>query len=97
MTSNYYKNIDLEEIKNEPMEFFKPVKLKNVDDFFYMNGEKIYYDIYPILLENYEKKYEHVLSIIHLYNKSLYYENMKSYFNYNNYDIVFSSNNLFHN
>ena len=89
MTSNYYKNIDLEEIKNEPMEFFKPVKLKNVDDFFYMNGEKIYYDIYPILLENYEKKYEHVLSIIHLYNKSLYYENMKSYFNYNNYDIVF--------
>ena len=89
MTSNYYKNIDLEEIKNEPMEFFKPVKLKNVDDFFYMNGEKIYYDIYPILLENYEKKFEHVLSIIHLYNKSLYYENMKSYFNYNNYDIVF--------
>ena len=89
LTSNYYKKIDIEKIKNEPMELFKPVILNDVDDFFYLNGEKIYYDIYPILLENYNKEYEHVLSVIHLYNKTLYYKNMQSYHNYNEYDVLF--------
>ena len=89
LTSNYYKYIDFEKIRDDPMELFKPVKLNDVNDYFYLHGEKIYYDIYPILLENDNKEYEHVLSIIHLYNKTLYYENMESYHNYSNYDILF--------
>ena len=49
----------------------------------------IKYFIYPILLENKNKQYEHVLFVIHLYNNTLYYQNMKSYHNYNKYDIFF--------
>ena len=89
LTSNYYKKIDFTKIQNDPMQLFKPVKLNDVNDYFYFNGEKLYYDIYPILMENYNKQYEHVLSIIHLYNKTLYYESMKSYQNYTDYDIIF--------
>ena len=89
LTSNYYKKIDIEEIKKNPMKLFNSLKINDFNDYFYLNGEKIYYEIYPILLENYEKKYEHVLSVIHLYNKTLYYENMQSYHNYTKHDIVF--------
>ena len=88
LTSNYYKYIDIEKIKNEPMELFRPI-LDDADNYFYLNGYKIHYSIYPILLENYNKQYEHVLSVIHLYNKTLYYQNMKKYQNYNKYDIIF--------
>ena len=89
LISNYYTKIDFTKIQNDPMQLFKPVKMNDVNDFFYFNGEKLYYDIYPILMENYDKQYEHVLSIIHLYNKTLYYENMESYQNYTKYDVFF--------
>ena len=88
MTSNYIRLIDIEQIKQEPMELFNNIKLDNTIDHFYLNGEKIYFNIYPILLENYDKQYEHVMSIVHLYNKSLYYDNMKSYQDYNGYNII---------
>ena len=88
-TSNYIKYINIKDIKEIPMDLFRPVNLSGVKDYFSLNGEKIYYDIYPILLENYNKEYEHVLSVIHLYNKTLYYQNMNSYLNYNQYDIIF--------
>ena len=36
--------------------------------FFYLNGEKFKYSIYPILLENLNGKFEHVFSIVYVYN-----------------------------
>ena len=87
LTSNYIKKIDINKIKKEPMELFNPIPLNDTVDYFYLNGEKIYFNIYPILLENYDKQYEHVLSVIHFYNKTLYYENMKSFLDYSYYNI----------
>ena len=81
-TSNYIKYINLESIKKNQMVLFNSVEQPDGNNYFYLKGEKLYYDIFPILLENYDKEYEHVLSVIHLYNKTLYYENMKSYYNY---------------
>ena len=40
--------------------------------FFYLNGEKFKYSIYPILLENLNGKFEHVFSIVYVYNDQLF-------------------------
>ena len=68
MTSNYIKYIndslwDEIYINGE----------NNSEKYFYFNGEKNYFSLYPILLENLSGNKEHVLSIIYVYNINNYY------------------------
>ena len=82
LTSNYYNLIDKEEIMQDPINIFNEIYLDDSEgenQFFYVNKEKYNYCIFPVILENYEKKYEHVLSIVYLFNKKLFYKNMLNY------------------
>jgi hypothetical protein len=82
MSSNYFHYIDTEKIKDDPISVFDEIYIDNSDgeeQYFYLDGEKYNYCIFPIILEDYEKKYEHVLSIVYLFNKKLFYQNMLYY------------------
>ena len=68
MTSNYIKYIndslwDEIYINGE----------NNSEQYFYFNGEKNYFSLYPIVLENLSGNKEHALSIIYVYNINNYY------------------------
>ena len=82
MTSNYYDKIEKEKIKDDPMNIFNEIFIDETNgenQFFYLNKEKYNYCIFPIILENYEKKTEHVLSIIYIFDKKEYYNHMLKY------------------
>jgi hypothetical protein len=49
------------------------------NQYFYLNKKKFHYCVFPIILENKDKKQEHVLSIIYIFNKQLYYKHMLDY------------------
>jgi hypothetical protein len=77
MTSNY--NNYLNQNTNS---LFDEIKVDGEDissQFFNFNGQKFYYAIYPVFLENMNNKKEHILSIVYLYNNKLYYDNLESY------------------
>ena len=77
ITSNYYKLIN--ESGNS---FFDEIKINGVntsEQFFYFNGEKFYFSIFPIVLENLNSTQEHVLSIVYFYNNQLFYDRIKIY------------------
>ena len=68
MTSNYIKYI------NDSL--WDEIYLNgenNSGQYFYFNGEKNYFSLYPIVLENLSGNKEHVLSIIYVYNINNYY------------------------
>ena len=44
--------------------------------YFYINGEKFHYSIYPIVLMNLEGEKEHLFSIIYVYNDRIFLENL---------------------
>ena len=77
ITSNYYKYL------NESGSFiFEEIKIngKNTSDqFFYINGEKFYFSLFPIVLENIKGIKEHILSIVYFYNNDLYYKRLDLY------------------
>ena len=82
ITSNYYNSIDKQEIKDDPINIFNEIYIddsKGENQYFYLNREKYNYCIFPIILEDYNKKFEHVLSIVYLFNKKIIYQNMLSY------------------
>jgi len=82
MTSNYYNYINRVNIQKDPINIFEEVIIDNSsgeNQRFYLNGEKINYCIFPILFQNNEKNYEHVLSIVYIFNKKNYYRNMLDY------------------
>ena len=72
MSSNYIKYI------NDSLysEIYTNGKNKS-EQIFYINGEKYEFSIYPIVLENFNGKKEHVLSVIHVYNNKLFYQETK--------------------
>ena len=77
ITSNYNKYIN-----NDTNSIFEEIKINGVDlsdQYFYFNGEKFYFSIFPIVLENFDGIKEHVLSIVYFYNNQLYYNTIKSY------------------
>ena len=92
LTSNYYKIINNQSLYEDPLNIFNQI---NIDDsngenqYFYLNKVKYYYNIYPIILVDEEKKYEHVLSIIYIYNKKLYYQHMLNYQNASYSKLIF--------
>ena len=82
MTSNYINNIDIEKVISEPISIFNEIYIDNSNgkyQYFYFNKEKYNYCIFPIILENNEKKYEHVLNIVYIFNQKLFYQHMFSY------------------
>ena len=82
ITSNYYNSIDKKEIKDDPINIFNEIYIdetKGESQYFYFNKEKYNYLIFPIILEDYNKKFEHILSIVYIFNKKLFYQNMLSY------------------
>ena len=82
ITSNYYDSINKEEIQDDPINIFNEIYIddtKGENQYFYLNRDKYNYCIFPIILEDYNKKFEHVLSIVYLFNKKLFYQNMLSY------------------
>ena len=69
LTSNYIKYI------NDSLWDEVYINGENKDEqYFYFNGEKNYFSLYPITLENLSGKKEHVLSIIYVYTTNNYYE-----------------------
>jgi len=49
------------------------------EQYFYVNGEALNYSIYPVLVENTRGQKEHILSIIYVYNNSIYFEDLRAY------------------
>ena len=82
LTSNYYNKLQMDSIKLEPFNIFDQIIIDNANgekQYFYLNNEKYYYNIYPVILENYDKKYEHICSIIYIFNKKAFYQHMLGY------------------
>ena len=77
ITSNYNKII------NENFySAFEEIKINGVntsDQYFYLNGIKYYFSLFPVILENLDGIKEHVLTIVYFYNNQLYYDRLKSY------------------
>jgi len=78
ITSNYNSYIN----SNASSSLFDEVKINGEntsDQNFYLNGEKYYFSLFPVILENIEGTKEHVLSIVYFYNNELYYNRLKAY------------------
>ena len=77
ITSNYNKII------NENFySAFEEIKINGVntsDQYFYLNGIKYYFSLFPVILENLDGIKEHVLTIVYFYNNQLFYDRLKSY------------------
>ena len=92
MTSNYIRYLNEEEINKEPMTVLDEIVIDGYNgkfQTFYINNEKYSFSIYPIFIENMEKKHEHILSIIYIYNNNTYFNHMTEYQKNSNNRIVF--------
>ena len=73
ISSNYIDNIE---------NMFAEIYANNDnsrDQYFFLDGKKYKYSIYPIIMENLEGKKEHVFSIIYVYEEELYFEELGNY------------------
>ena len=79
MTSNYIKKINGKKIVDDPMSIFDEVFIfgGNVSSQkFYINNKEYYYALFPIIINNFDNKYEHVLSIIYIFNINSFFYHM---------------------
>mgnify|MGYP006873018115 CR=1 FL=1 len=86
ITSNYKKYL----IGNNNV-FYDEIKINGVntsEQYFYFNGEKFYFSLFPVVLENIKGYSEHILSIVYFYNNNLYYDKLKSYQSNSNIKII---------
>ena len=75
LSSNYIKYIkDLNNSLNQEIYINGE---NNNDQIFYINREKFFFSIYPIVLVNYKGIREHVLNIVYIYNNNLFYDEIK--------------------
>ena len=77
LTSNYNKYIN-----DDTNSLFGEIIINGVDtseQYFFINGKKFHFSMFPIVLENIQGTKEHILSIVYLYNYELYYDGFKSY------------------
>ena len=82
LTSNYRKKLSKEEFIADPISIFNQIYIDDSNgenQYFYLNKNKYYFCLFPIILENYDHQYEHILSIIYIYDKKLYYTHMLKY------------------
>ena len=85
ITSNYIKYIT-----ESGSSSFEEIKINGVntsEQYFSLNGEKYYFSLYPVILENINGAKEHVLSIVYFYNNQIYYNSFKYYLSNNNIKI----------
>ena len=81
MTSNYNNIINDDESSSSDL-IFDEIKINGIntsEQYFYINKEKFYFSIFPVVLSNLKGIKEHVLSIVYIYNNQLYYNRLKSY------------------
>ena len=96
LTSNYIFKINATEIHNEPIKLFKEIFINDTNNtksdknqYFYADNKKYFYNIFPIILENDDKNYEHILSVIYFYTKEMYFNHLNDYqINYLNQTII---------
>ena len=75
MSSNY-----LDYIQNNSVYDEMYINGKNSSDqYFIVNDEKFNFSIYPIILNNLRGQKEHIMSIIYVYNKQLYFDELDKY------------------
>ena len=74
ITSNYNYYIN-----ENSTSLFDEILINGVDQSFNFNGERYYYSIFPVVLENIQGLKEHVLSIVYFYNNKIYYSRLDSY------------------
>ena len=79
LTSNYIKKIEETMIEKEPMNFFDELIINNDNQFIFKNNIKYNYCLYPIVIENMDKNYEHVLSLIYIFSNNSYYNHILDY------------------
>ena len=65
LSTSFYNNLNQISINTEP-------------NFYYKGGIKLNFSIYPILLNN-DDSFQHILSIIYVYNEDILYEHLYSY------------------
>ena len=79
MTSNFIKYINQRNLEEEPMNVFDELYIdESMGKFqhFYVDNEEFNFCLYPIVIENFDSKFEHVLSIIYVYNKHSFLNHM---------------------
>ena len=79
ITSNYNNYIN-SNASTSLFSLFDEIKINGEntsDQNFHLNGDKYYFSLFPVILENIEGKKEHVLSIVYFYNNQLYYNRLK--------------------
>ena len=82
LTSNYINYINERNIEDEPMNVFDDLFIDKAfgnNQKFYSNNIEYNYCLYPIVIENFDGKFEHVLSLIYIYNKHSLLEHMLDY------------------
>jgi len=75
---NYFKNVIEKMMTSNYIKYigglvWDEIYINN-EQFFYFNGEKNYFSIIPVILENLNGEKEHVLSVVYIYKISNYYE-----------------------
>jgi len=84
--SNFYNNIKniltsnyIDYIGNNSDQYEVYVNGKDSSmQYFFLNGTKYKYSIYPVVFDNLHGKKEHVFSIIYVYNEQLYLDDIKN-------------------
>ena len=82
MSSNYIKYINEKNLEEEPMNIFDELYIDQTlgkNHKFFINNEEFNFCLYPIVIENFDREFEHVLSIIYIYNKQSFLNHMIHY------------------
>ena len=77
ITSNYNNYIG-----DTANSIFEEIKINGVntsEQYFYLNKQKFFFSLFPVILENLDGVKEHVLSIVYFYNNQLYYERLNAF------------------
>ena len=74
LTSSYNKRISFQLYDEIYINGDKPINQS-----FFINDERYNYSVYPVILDNIYGKREHVLSIIYIYNRNLYLNELNIY------------------
>ena len=78
LTSNYINKINKTLIQNEPMSLFNELII-NENQNFYINNEQNTYCLYPIIVQNMDNEYEHILSLVYIFNNNSYYSHINDF------------------
>ena len=92
LSSNYIKYINKTKIKEQPMILLDEIHIDNhsgITQRFYVNNLEYNFCLFPIIVENLDKKYEHIFTIVYIYNKKSYYNHLIEYQYESNAQLIF--------